>query len=86
MTIKAIKEMYKIYRACGDEHNSFVVHDYNDGNGKVVIVVNVCRGFGDTVMQAVRVRDGKELIEKNRCRPCDSLEDAINVAAEMMIE
>ena len=84
MTIKAIKEQYKKYQVSGGEYNSFVVYDYKDGNGKIVIVVNMCKGYGKSVTQAVRVSDGKELIGKDRCRPCDNLDDAIDVAGEMM--
>jgi hypothetical protein len=62
----------------------FAVYDYNDGNGKVVIVVNHCKCFGKTVMQAIRVTDGKEMILDGCCRPCDNLADAIDVASEMM--
>ena len=83
MTIKAIKEAYKNYQLREGEHNSFAVWDYNDGNGKVVIVVNMNAWFGKTVMQVVRVRDGAELLLNGACRPCDSLEDAIDVAGEM---
>lgn len=83
MTIKAIKEAYKNYRTVGNERNSFVTYDYNDGNGKVVIVVNICKGYGDTVVQIVRVSDGAELLKNGECRPCDNLEDAIDVAGEM---
>ena len=84
MTIKGIKEKYANYQVRGNEVNRFAVYDYGDGNGKVVIVVNDCRGYGKTVMQVVRVRDGAELLESGRCRPCDNLDDAIDVAGEMI--
>lgn len=83
MTIKAIKEKYKSYQLKNGEWNSFTTYDYGDGNGKVVIVVNNCKGYGKTVMQAVRVSDGKEMLSEGACRPCDSLDDAIDVAGEM---
>ncbi len=89
MTIKQIKEDYKNYRVRGsNEKNSFVVYNYKDGNGKVVIVVNrhKSRYIGGYVTQVVRVDDGKELIEDGWCRPCDNLDDAIDVAGEMMTE
>lgn len=86
MTIKAIKEAYKNYQTRGNEHNSFVTYDYGDGNGKVVIVVNIDRLYGDTVKQVIRVSDGKELLKNGSCRPCDNLDDAIDVAGEMMEE
>lgn len=85
MTIKAIKETYKNYQTRGSERNSFVTYDYNDGNGKVVIIVNNHSAYRKTVMQAVRVSDGKELIPTDDCRPCDNLDDAIDVAGEMMV-
>lgn len=85
MTIKAIKEKYKNYQIKGNEHNSFVTYNYNDGiHNKVVIVVNNCKGFGKTVMQVIRVSDGKELLKNGSCRPCDNLDDAIDVAGEMI--
>lgn len=83
MTIKEIKEKYKDYKRKANEKNMFTIYDYNDGNGKVVIVVNDCKGFGKTVMQVVRVSDGKELLQEGSCRPCDNLDDAIDVAGEM---
>ena len=83
MTIKEIKEKYKDYKRKAKEKNMFTIYDYNDGNGKVVIVVNDCKGFGKTVMQVVRVSDGKELLQEGSCRPCDNLDDAIDVAGEM---
>lgn len=83
MTIKAIKEAYRDYERKANEKNMFTTYDYNDGNGKVVIVVNDCKGYGKTVTQVVRVSDGKELLPEGSCRPCDNLDDAIDVASEM---
>lgn len=84
MTIKAIKEQYKKYGCEGSEYCSFATYDYKDGNGKVVIVVKNLRIYGyKDVVQVVRVNDGKELLEAGRCRPCDNLDDAIDVAGEM---
>ena len=85
MTIKAIKEQYKRFHCEGLEHNSFVVYDYKDGNGKVVIIVTIhpSKYVGQYVTGAIRVSDGKNLIPE-RCRPCDNLDDAIDVAGEMM--
>ena len=87
MTIKAIKEKYKNY---GKDNfggkNMFAVYDYKDGNGKIVIVVNNCGWLGKDVVMAVRVSDGKEMLSQDRCRPCDNLDDAIDVAGEMMRE
>lgn len=82
MTIKEIKNKYTgVYDG---RKTMFTTYDYNDGNGKIVIVVTDQREMRKTVWQAVRVRDGKELIEDGRCRPCDNLDDAIDVAGEMM--
>lgn len=83
MTIKAIKEKYTGVYGNG-ERTMFATYDYGDGNGKVVIVATKSRTYGRTVWQAVRVRDGKELIELGRCRPCDNMDDAIDVAGEMI--
>ena len=88
MTIKAIKEKYK---NCGKEifgcgKIMFTTWDYKDGNGKVVIVVSNCGWLGKDVIQVIRVSDGKELLSEERCRPCDNLDDAIDVAGEMMRE
>ena len=84
MTIKEVKEEYKDYHIKDNEKNMFATYDYQDGNGKVVIVVNDCRGYGKTVMQVVRVSDGKKLLKDGSCRPCDNMDDAIDVAGEMM--
>lgn len=84
MTIKAIKEQYKRYRCdSADEHNSFVVYDYNDGNGKMVVIVTHSI-LGKDVTGVIRVSDGYNMIGEDRCRPCDNLDDAIDVAGEMM--
>lgn len=83
MTIKAIKEKYRNY---GDyAKNMFTVYDWKDGNGKCVIVVGRlgCYNYKD-VIQVVRVSDGKELIDG--CRPCDNLDDAVDVAGEMIAD
>lgn len=87
MTIKEIKEAYKRYDCSGREHNSFAVYDYKDGNGKMVIVMKHLGIYGyKDVVQAIRVSDGKEMIPEGSCRPCDNLDDAIDVAAEMMMD
>lgn len=83
MTIKAIKEKYTGKYGRG-EKTSFVVYDYQDGTGKVVIVLTRCRSYGWTVWQVVRVSDGVELIGSGHCRPCDDLNDAVDVAGEMI--
>lgn len=41
MTIKAIREAYKGYGLDFGGHNSFVIYNYNDRNGKVVIISGV---------------------------------------------
>ena len=84
MKIKDIKSLYNRKYGHG-EKTMFVTYDYNDGNGKVVIVVTKCRSYGETVWQAVRVNDGMELIPDGDCRPCENLDDAIDVAGEMMV-
>lgn len=83
MTIKAIREAYKDYDLDFGGRNSFVVYNYNDGNGKVVIIVNIHKVHGNTVKQIVRVSDGRELLS-GRARPCDTLDDAVDVADEML--
>lgn len=83
MTIKSIKEKYT-GKYGKNEKTMFTVYDYKDGNGKVVIVVTHHSQYKKTVWQAVRVSDGKELIPEHRCRPCDNMDDAIDVAGEMM--
>lgn len=82
MTIKQIKETYT-GRYGNGEKTMFKTFDYGDGNGKVVIVVTQHSAYRKTVWQVVRVSDGAELIEAGRCRPCDNLDDAIDVAGEM---
>lgn len=82
MTIKAIKDAYTGKYGNG-EKTMFTTFDYKDGNGKVVIVVTKHSTYGKTVWQVVRVSDGAELIREGKCRPCDSLDDAIDVAEEM---
>ena len=86
MKIKDIKEKYKNYCVSSGERNAFIVYDWKDGNGKVLIVVNINKSkyIGDYVTQAIRISDGMELIKGNACRPCDNLNDAIDVASEMI--
>lgn len=80
MKIKDIKEKYKNY---GGEHCSSVVVGGEYVN-KVVIIVEVHpMPLGDWVVQVVRVSDGKELLDEGACRPCDNLDDAVDVAFEM---
>lgn len=81
MKIKEIKEDYKNYKLGVGEWNTFTTYDYNNGYGKVVIVVNNNKITGKTVVQVIRVSDGEKLLKG--CRPCDSLDDAIDVAGEM---
>lgn len=84
MTIKAIKEKYKNFMVSGNERNSFVVYDFGGEVGKVVIIVNIKKGsFGRWVTGVIRVSDGKSLLDGS-CRPCDNLDDAIDVAGEMI--
>ena len=83
MTIKEIKQKYEGKYGNG-EKMTIVTYDFGDGNGKVAVITTYVRSYGRTVWQAVRVSDGKELIEEGRCRPCDNLDDAIDVAGEMM--
>ena len=83
MTIKEIKEKYKDYERKHNEKNMFTTYD-DENNGKVVIVVNDCKGYGKTIMQIVRVCDGKELLTNGECRPCDNMSDACDVAIEML--
>ncbi len=83
MTIKAIKEKYDGVYGNG-EKTMFKVFDYGGEIGKAVIVATKHFAYGNTVWQAVRVSDGAELIKEGRCRPCDSMMDAIDVAEEMM--
>ena len=84
MTIKAIKEQYKKYEISGSEKNIFVT--YEDNNEKFVVVVNSNKSYGKTVTQVIRVLDGKEMLQIGSCRPCDNLQDAIDVAMEMVQE
>lgn len=86
MTIKSIKEKYKDYKINGNEKNMFTTYNYDDGNGKVVIVVNSHphKYIGKHVTQVIRVSDGKELLKDGSCRPCDNMYDAIDVAGEMI--
>lgn len=86
MTIKAIKEQYKDYQRSVGEKNIFATYDFGGDFGKCVVVVNYCRGYAESVMQVVRVSDGKALLEEGRSRYCDNLDDAIDVAMEMLAE
>ena len=85
MTIKAIKEKYKdTHKATGDNKTMFAVFSaFFETDEKFVVIVTDCDGFGKTVVQVVRVRDGAEMLPLGSCRPCDSLSDAVDVALEM---
>lgn len=41
------------------------------------------RDMGKSATQVVRVSDGKELLPEGSRRPCDNLDDAIDVVNEM---
>lgn len=84
MTIKAIKEAYAnygLYVVGGT--NKFKVEYFGGEYGKCVIVVNYYLHCKD-VVQVVRVSDGARLLVDGRARPCDNLEDAVDVASEML--
>lgn len=75
-----VKRMYS------DPKWKFVTYDYGDGNGKVVIIVSYEMVAGElwrTVCHVIRLSDGKDLLLDGACRPCDNLDDAIDVAGEM---
>lgn len=81
MTIKEIKTKYADYhKTVGDNKTMFTTFCDEYGE-KFVVIVTYAKYFGRTVWQAVRVSDGKEML--TGCRPCDNLEDAIDVACEM---
>ena len=87
MTIKAIKEQYKnTHKKWNGQKTLFTVYDWQDGNGKCVVVVVKDNVMGEYVVQVVRVKDGKELLQNKSCRPCDNLDDAIDVAGEMIMD
>ena len=85
MTIKAIKEKYKdFHKKTGDDKTMFSVIHAVSGE-KYVVIGTDCKGYGKTVYQVVRVSDGREMLGKDRCRPCDNFyEDSNDVACEMM--
>lgn len=85
MTIKEIKEKYKDYSKnyCFGGKVQFRVTDYGDEDGKCVIIV-IHDTYGRDVVQVVRVSDGKEMLTEGRCRPCDNMDDAEDVASEML--
>lgn len=82
MTIKAIKEKYaEEHKKHGANKTMFTTWDW--GDGKCVIIVIADR-FGKDVVQVVKVSTGEELLPVGKCRPCDNLDDAIDVAGEMI--
>lgn len=90
MTIKSLKEKYMAeYHGAGRLMFTTATYDIlsvKPGHGgpvKVLIVVEYEPGWGRDVVQVVRVSDGKELLPDGACCPCDSLDDAVEVAAEM---
>lgn len=87
MTIKEIKEKYKDYKIEFKEKNMFAVYDFKGDIGKTVIVVksHPDKYIGKHVTQVIRVSDGKELLTDS-IRPCDNMDDAIDVAAEMLAD
>ena len=85
-SLKALKEKYNGYKAEKGEETKFKTTDLNDGNGKLLLVVNYNKIAGKTLVQIVRVSDGKELLSVGRCRPVDGLKDAEDVAIEMLNE
>lgn len=83
MKIIDAKRKYKNYKVQTGERNIFTVADYNDENGKILVVMNYNPYYGRTVVQGVRLRDGKELLADGACRPCDNIQDAVDVLGEM---
>ena len=67
--------------------NMFAVYDFKGDIGKAVIVVksHPDKYIGKHVTQVIRVSDGKELLHDSM-RPCDNMEDAVDVTAEMLAD
>ena len=86
MTIKGIKEtwgnMVEIQGCRGKKQ--FAVYGFGGFGKCVVVVVNECGFFGRTVVAVVQVSSGEDLLKGEHSRPCDNMDDALDVAGEML--
>lgn len=85
VTIKGIKEKYRTapeYMLPGKRQ--FTVWTFPEPIGKSVVMVINCGKFcGNYVEAIIPVKTGIDILNGNT-RPCDNMEDAIDVAGEMI--
>lgn len=85
MKIQAIKEEWrgKHEYAGLTGKKMFTVWTFNNPVGKCVVMVINDRDIGKTVVAVIRVETGKDILN-GHSRPCDNMDDAIDVAGEMI--
>ncbi len=88
MTIKEIKTEWSkktIYQG-GSGKWQFTTYQLTR-NGKCVIAVqNEDRDYGRTVVACISTLDGKDIFHNHHSRPCDNMNDAVDVASEIISE
>ena len=87
MTIKAIKEEFAKktrYQGISGGKWQFTVWRMTK-KGKCVLCVQNLGGYeGRWVVACISTIDGKDLFHNDHSRPCDNMDDAIDVASEIL--
>lgn len=86
MTITEIKKEWAgkgMIQGCGGKIQ-FTVWNFENFGKCVVVVSNEGGYFGRTVVALVQVSTGKDLFLGIHSRPCDNMDDAIDVAGEII--
>ena len=85
MTIKKIKEIWsKEERYCGiPGKKMFTVYTFGAPIGKSVIMVVHDPDMGRYVEAIIPIATGKDILN-GHSRPCDNMDDAVDVACEMI--
>ena len=86
MTIREIKALWgskdRIQGCTGKKQ--FATYDFQEFGKCVVVVVNDGAYLGRTVVALVQVATGNDLFHGEHSRPCDNMDDAIDVAGEII--
>ena len=83
MTIKTIKEAWQAKEFSIRGKKQFAVYNFGDPIGKCIILVINNPYAGRYVDAIIQVKTGEDILN-GHCRPCDNMDDAIDVAGEMI--
>ena len=86
MTIKEIKSEWakKSSYKGGQGKWQFTTWKFTKNGTCVIAVQNEGGEFGRTVVACISTLDGKDLLHSDHSRPCDNMDDAVDVVGEML--